>query len=753
MALSRRRFLIGSGVAAGALAVGFAFVPEDDEAEAFAATVKKGEVALNAWLKIAPDGTVTVAIPRQEMGQGIYTSLAMLVAEELNADWDKVVVEQAPIDDVYFNATLLMGALPFKDGYHKGEKTAGSKVITMVSGLLGIQATGGSSSIRDAWEPMRYAGAAARDMLIEDAANKWNLPASQCKAENGRIVHGPSGRSFGYGELAVAAAELTPPADPKLKPSSEFKFIGKNVKRMDIKAKTNGEAVFGIDVKVPGMLYAAIKASPVFGGTLKSFDASKVSSMAGVKKVVPLADGVAVVADSWWRAQKALEELPATFDDGGNGQLSTDSIFARFAQEMESGDANIYTEEGEALENLKNGGEVLEAVYKAPYLAHACMEPINCTALVKKDSVEVWVSNQAPTLIRWMAAQAADIDSEKVTVHTPYLGGGFGRRAETDMVTQAVNIAKTMPGTPIKMVWTREEDTQHDMYRPAALSRFRANLDKKGEIVAWYNRIISQVPTQSVTGRYLPWAEMDMPDNTTSEGAANIPYAFPNNLVEHVPVRLPVPVGFWRSVGHSHNAFFSEGFLDEMAHQAGKDPYKFRRALLNEEHKDFRDVLDRVAKESGWDKPLGPGRGRGIALHESFGSIVAQVAEVTVTAEKELRVDRVVCVVDCGTVVNPDTVEAQMESGIIFGLTAAFYGEITLAEGRVQQGNFPDYQMIKLANSPKIETHLAPSGRHLGGVGEVSTPPIAPAVVNALFAATGVRIRELPLVKAGFVVD
>ncbi|MDP6404578.1 MAG: molybdopterin-dependent oxidoreductase [Alphaproteobacteria bacterium] len=751
MNVSRRKFLIGGGLATGALVVGCSMRVGGKDRVALEATLVDGESALNAWLKIDTDGSVTVAVPRQEMGQGIYTALAMLVAEELEVDWQQVGVEQAPIADVYANTAILMEALPFDDDYHRGKSSMGARFIKIVAGMLGVQGTGGSTSVRDAWQPMRTAGAAAREMLIQAAAERWQVAAGQCRAAQGRIHHDASKRSLGYGELAAAATKLAAPTDPPLKPADQRRLIGHAVPRLDVAEKTDGRAIFAVDVRPPGLAYAAIKASPVFGGSLVSFDDGAVRSLPGVIAVVALPDAVAVVADSWWRAKQAVERLPAKFHDGGNGDLDTAAVFRTLERGLQDDDPDVYAEVGDVEATLTGASTPIEAVYRAPYLAHACMEPINCTARVDPDGVEVWVSSQGPTLVKWIAAKVADVDSKRVRVHTPYLGGGFGRRGETDMVIQAVTIAKTLPGKPIKLLWSREEDIQHDMYRPAAVSRFRATLSG-GRVEAWHNRIVSQVPTKSFIERLLPWAAVDMPDNTTSQGAADIPYAFNHRRVEHVPVSLPVPAGYWRSVGHSHNAFFTESFLDELAHAAGRDPYEFRRELLDQKP-DFRMVLDRLAKEADWGTPLAPGRsgdrGRGLALHQSFGSIVGQVAEVTLR-ERQLTVDRVVCVVDCGTVVHPDIVVSQIESGIIFGLTAAFFGEIELEKGRVVQRNFPDYEMVRLANAPRIETHLAPSGRHLGGIGEVGTPPIAPAVANAIFAAGGGRVRELPLAKAGF---
>ena len=749
--MSRRRFLLTTALAGGALAVGYVALKEDEDTRlVFQKTARGGEVALNAWLKIEADGTVTVAAPRSEMGQGIYTALAMLMAEELDVDWHAVRVEDAPVHQVYANRAMLQAALPFEDGYHQGENTAGAKFMGWLAELLIAQGTGGSTSIRDAWEPMRLAGASARQMLIQAAAQKWNVAAGECQASSGVVTHKGSGKTLTYGDLATSAATLTPPENPPLKNPADYKLIGKPVQRLDIADKTTGTAIFGTDVKAEDLLYAAVRNAPVFGGSLKNFDADAVRGMPGVVAVTALPTGVAVVADSWWRAKKAVDALPVEFDDGGNGDLNTDGVYALLEESIQSGDPFTYRDDGDADAAFSAAGEDISASYQVPYLAHACMEPMNCTARVDGDRVDISMPNQVPFLIRYLASRIVDTDVDNVQVHTTYLGGGFGRRAEGDLAEQAVRVAMSVPGKTVKLLWSREEDMRHDMYRPAARSFFRARLDDKGRPSAWFNRIAGQVPTKSFTQRIFDFAKLDMPDNTSSEGSADMPYGIANLQVQHVPVTLPVPVGFWRSVGHSYNAFFTECFMDELAHKAGQDPWKYRRDLLGK-HTDYLAVLDKAAESANWDSPMGSGRGRGIALHESFGSIVAQVAEVTVQPDGTIKLDRVVCAVDCGRVINPDTAVAQIESGIIFGLTAALYGEITLTGGAVDQGNFPDYEMIRMANAPEIEVHLAPSGRPLGGLGEVGTPPLAPALANAIFNATGKRIRELPLSKAGLV--
>ncbi len=755
MAITRRKFLLASGVAAGALAVGYVALREDEDPRSvYQKTAKAGEIALNAWVKIDAEGVVSVALPRHEMGQGIHTALAMLVAEELDADWSDIRVEDVPVNAVYANRVLLKSGVPFTDAYHRGEDTISSEFMGWLAGMIGVQATGGSTSVRDAWEPMRLAGAAAKAMLISAAAQKWNVTETSCVAEQGVVRHLGSSRKAGYGELAGIASAMPPPKKPTTKDSADYRLIGKPVPRLDVAEKSTGKAAFGVDMQPEGLVHAAVRNAPVFGGSLKSHDAAAVKDMPGVIRVVSLPGAVAVVADSWWRAKKAVDAIPVEFGAGDHADLDSDKIFALLSEEVAGDGGFNYRDDGDVDSVLSKASGKIEATYKVPYLAHACMEPMNCTARVdvtagKPSGVEIWMPNQAPFLMKFLAARVADVDIDRVQVHTTYLGGGFGRRAEGDLAEQAVALAMTVPGKAVKVLWSREEDIQHDMYRPAAMSRFEAVLDEQGRPAAWRNRIAGQVPTTSITGRIFPFAAIDMPDNTSSEGSADMPYRVPHFRVDHTPVDLPVPVGFWRSVGHSYNAFFVECFMDELAAEAGKDPYRYRRELLDA-HPDYLAVLDKAARAAGWDKALAPGRGRGIALHESFGSVVAQVAEIEMVGEDTIKLDRVVCAVDCGRVINPDTCEAQIESAIIFGLTAAMYGEITLEDGRVEQENFPDYEMIQLAHAPKIEVHLVPSGRPLGGIGEVGTPPIAPALANAIFNATGKRVRELPLSKAGF---
>ena len=746
MKKSRRRFLIAGVLLGGTAYFGYRFLSKRDRlAKPTSFKLNEKELALNGWFKITPDNVVTVMVPRQEMGQGIYTALAMLVAEELDADWSKVKVEQAPIDKMYANITMLTDGLPFDDRDKSYAAAAARRVGYSLGDTLGVQATGGSTSMRDGWGSMRVAGASAREMLIAAAARQWQVPAGECTTRNGVVTHHASGKHATYGELANAAAQLPPPTEPKLKHRNNYVLLGKSQKRLDIPAKVTGAAEFGLDVRVADMLYAAIAQCPVFGGTLTSFDDATIKSMPGVKQVVSLPNAVAVVADSYWRAKTALSALAVVWEEGANTKLDSAGITEQFKRDMMAGKPGTYRNEGDAVAELGRAAKVIEAEYQVPFLAHATMEPINCTARVANGGCEVWTSNQAPSLVQWIAGKTAGIETDKVIVHTPYLGGGFGRRAEMDAVVQAVTIAKQLNGRAVKVVWSREEDTQHDMYRPAAMAKFRAALDGEGKPTAWWNRIVGPSVTLSFMERIVPWAASDMmQDKTNAEGAADMQYEIANLKVEHVLSRTPIPVGFWRSVGHSYNGFFKESFVDELAFGAGKDPFEFRRSLL-QQHPRHRKVLETVAEKSGWGKPMEKGTGRGIALHESFHSIVAQVAEVAVSDDGQIRVKRVVCAIDCGPTINPDTIVAQMESGIIFGLSAVLFGEITIKNGRVEQNNFPSYDMVRLAETPLIEVHIIDSDAALGGVGEPGTPPIAPAVANAIFAATGKRIRQLPI--------
>ena len=570
------------------------------------------------------------------MGQGVTTSLPMLVAEELDADFGQVRFEEAPVDPVYANATILGDGVPFRPDDAGWLAAIARMTQFKVGEALGVMATGGSTSVRDAWEPMRRAGATARAMLVQAAAQKFGVPAGECTVRNGVVEHAGSGKRASFGELALEAATLPIPAEVALKDPARFRLLGKPQRRLDIPAKVDGSGAVRLDVRLPGMLYAAIAQCPVFGGTVRSYNADQARTRPGVKGVLALpatstsAAAVVAVAEHYWQARSALAQVEIVWDEGANAAHDTTQQRSRYQALLASGEARTYDEAGNIDTGLASPPRLVEADYFVPYLAHATMEPINCTAVVRDGSCEVWVGNQAPTLVRWYAAKAAGIDSAKVTVHTPYLGGGFGRRAEMDVVMQAVTLARQIPDTPVQLIWSREEDIQHDVYRPMAAARLRAALDSAGNITAWYNRIVGQSCTGSFTARLLPAAASDlMKDKTNVEGAFDLPYAMPNRKVEHVLTHEPVPVGFWRSVGHSYNAFFTECFLDECASAAGEDPYEFRRALLKDRPR-HRAVLELAAKRAGWDDSLPAGVGRGIALAESFHTIVAQVAEVEV---------------------------------------------------------------------------------------------------------------------------
>ena len=662
----------------------------------------------NAWVRIGPDGIVTLVVDKSEMGQGVLTSMPMLLAEELEADWTKVRIEQAPADEVYVNPAF------------------------------GVQGTGGSTSVRASWDPLREAGATARVMLVAAAAETWGVDPSECRAERGTVVHAGSGRRVGYGEVAEKAATMPVPEQAPLKDPQEFRIIGTRVKRLDTPWKVDGSGVFGIDVRLPGMLFAAVARCPVFGGAAARYDDAKAKAVPGVREVVPIEQGVAVVATNTWAAMKGRDALEITWDEGPTAAVSSESIRREF-ERLARGRGAVARSEGDVERALARAARRVEAVYEVPYLAHATMEPMNCTAHVRPDGCDVWVPTQFQTVTQQVAAGIAGLTPEQVNVHTTLLGGGFGRRAEVDFVAEAVQVSKAV-GAPVMVVWTREDDTRHDFYRPNALSRFVAGLDADGWPVAWRHHIVSP----SILTRWFPNMVQNGIDGSSVEGAAELPYAIPNLRVEYTLKETGVPVGFWRSVGHSQNGYVTESFLDELAAAGGKDPYELRRRLLAD-HPRHRAALEAAAQGAGWGSPTPEGRARGIAVHESFGSFVAEVAEVSVADDGTVRVHRVVCAIDCGRVVNPDTVEAQMQSGIVYGLTAALKGAITIDRGRVQQSNFHDYQMLRIPEMPQVEVHLVPSGDALGGVGEPGVPPIAPAVVNAVYALTGKRIRRLPI--------
>ena len=744
---SRRRFILGGLGVMGALVVGWGMLPPRQRLYGASPLFSDaGEVALNGWIKINKDGTVIVAMHRSEMGQGIHTALQMLVAEELDVPMSMVTPMHSPIDKIYGNIAVMPDGLPFHPDDTGTLKRVAHWMTAKLARELGIQMTGGSSSVKDAWMPLREAGATARAMLVNAAAKECKVSVSECAVKDGVVSHS-SGKKAHYGELAAMAVG-SQPAEIRLKHPKDFKLIGTAQARTDSAAKVNGSAKFGIDARPEGLLYAAVKMSPVIGGKIKKIDSAAVKTMRDVTQVVDFSNavgevgvaGVAVVAKSYWSAKQALEALPVTWDAGQNATLSSASIFKELGEKLESESGFTYYKKGDpATALMQASAKIIKAEYRAPFLAHTTMEPINCTAQFVGGKLNLWVSTQVPSIAVNVAAKIANIKTADVTLHMSYLGGGFGRRLEVDMVVQAVAIAMQTKGAPVQVIWSREEDIAHDMYRPAALARFTASLDAQGNVTGYENKSASGSITHQVLKRTfgLPGAG---PDKTTVEGEFDMPYEFEHQKIAHVIVPTPVPLGFWRSVGHSHNAFFKESFIDELAHAAGKHPVKFREELLKN-HPRHLAVLRAAVSKAG---QAAPGRALGVALHQSFGTIVAEIAEVSVQ-DNQIRVHKVTCAVDCGIAVNPNIIAQQMESAIIFGLSAALHGEITIKGGEIEQRNFHNYPPLRMSEAPEIETIIIKSAEPPEGIGEPGTPPIAPAVANAIFALTGKRLRQLPL--------
>jgi isoquinoline 1-oxidoreductase subunit beta len=704
--LSRRSVLRAGAAAGGGLMLSLHLPSRDGEAEA----ADINDFAPNAFVRIDRDGRIVLIMPYVEMGQGTYTSISMLIAEELEVDLKQVQVEHAPPNEkLYANP------------------------------LIGVQATGNSNAIRGAWQPLRRAGAVARTMLVSAAAKRWNVDPASCRAQSGSVLHDQTGRSLRYGELAVDAAGLPVPQNAQLKRPQDFKLIGTAAKRLDAPAKVNGTAVYGIDVRPPGVKIATLAQSPVFGGRVRNVVDAIAKAVNGVRQIVRLDDAVAVVADHMGAAKKGLAALEIEWDDGPHAKLNT----AEIASELEQATLRpgaVAEQIGDLEAAMAKAATKVEAIYRLPFLAHATMEPMNCTVHVHDGICEVWVGNQAIARAQAAAARAAGLPLDKVIVHNHLIGGGFGRRLESDGVERAVEIAKQVSG-PVKVVWTREEDIQHDMYRPYWVDRISAGLDDKGMPLAWTNRFAGS----SIIARWLPPGFKDGLDPDSTEGAIDLAYTLPNVHVEYVRVEPPgIPTAFWRSVGPSHNVFVTESFMDELAAAAKQDPVAYRRALLDRTPR-AKAVLDLAAEKAGWGQPLRQGFGRGVALQTVFGSYLAQVAEVEVSKSGAVRVHRVVCAVDCGTVINPDTVQAQIQSGIIFGATAALYGQVTLKLGRIEQSNFHDYQILRMNEAPTIEVHIVRSSEPPGGMGETGTSAIVPAIANAIFAATGKRLRTMPV--------
>jgi isoquinoline 1-oxidoreductase subunit beta len=688
--LSRRQFLQASLVGTTGLLLGVSYRP-----------ARAGPLANfqpNAFLSMATDGQVTIYVARSEMGQGVRTALPQIVADELEVEWARVAIEQALAEPKY-----------------------------------GRMSTGGSNSIRQSYLPLRKAGASAREMLVAAAGARWGVEASTCQAELGEVRHLPSGRRLGYGELVSEAARLPVPAEPRLKEASQFRYIGKPIPRVDIPAKVTGTAVYGIDVRVPNMLVATILRCPVVGGTVSRVDASAAQAVPGVRRIVQLEAAVAVVADATWPALRGRKALVVGWDEGAHGKLGQAALWSA-VQEAVQRPGTTARHQGDVAAAVSGSKRKLEATYQAPLLAHLTLEPQNCVADVRPDGCTLWAPTQVPDRAREVVAKLLGMPPERVVVHTTYLGGGFGRRLETDFVVEAVKLSQAV-SAPVKVLWTLDDDFAHDFYRPLSAHQLRGALDGHGRPVAWLHRLA--VPSRS------PERIRNGLDEGALEGALQVPYAIPNLEVQFAALSTPIQLGAWRSVAHSYNAFAVESFVDELAHLAGKDALAFRRSLLGASPRHLR-VLDLVAEKSGWGKPLPKGRGRGLAVHESFGSVVAEVAEV-VADQESFRVERVVCAVDCGTVVNPNTVEAQVEGGVIFGLSAALKEAITIYAGRTVQTSLAEYSPLRMRDAPPVEVHLVRTGEPPGGIGEPGVPPVAPAVANAVFAATGKRLRQLPL--------
>ena len=684
----RREFLKSSAVIGTGLLIGFRL------ADARELDAAPADFAPNAYLRIDTDGIVTIFADHVELGQGVTTALPMIVAEELHADWAKVRIERMPDDP---------SAWP-------------RRIMTV-----------GSQSVRGSYGPLRTAGATARAMLVSAAVQRWNAVRSECLAEKGFVLHPPSGRRASYGELATAAASMPVPANPPLSDPRDFRIIGTRVPRVDIPDKVTGAATFGLDVRVPGMLYATVIRPPVFGGSVKSFDATGAKMIAGVKHVVQFPGGLAVIATDTWSALKGRKALTVEWNDGPYAALSSADIRKQFTDAVRTPGGGQYGARGDVAAALQAAASPLTVDYELPYAAHATMEPMNCTAHVRPDGVDVWAPTQAPTSFQMRAAQLAGVPVNAVKLHVTMVGGGFGRRSRTDFLDDALQLSK-LAGAPVKVMWTREDDMQHDLYRPFGIHRMSGAVGEDGWPVAWLHRIASQNALSA---------------GDTVAGAADLPYAIPNFRVELAEQLVAVPVAPWRSVGHSQNGFVTEAFLDELAAAGNKDPVELRRRLLANSRREL-GVLELAVAKSNWGTPMPPGSGRGIAVHAATGSFVAQIAEVTVV-NNEIRVTRVVCAVDCGVVINPDTVAAQMEGAIVYGLTCALKGEITIAGGRVEQDNFDNYPMLRMTETPVVEVYTVPSTAAPGGIGEPGVPPIAAAVANAVYAATGKRLRKLPL--------
>jgi len=737
---TRRAFLTTGVIAGGGLIVGVAIRPGNQASEMSDLLGDDGGQFVHAYVRIDRDNTITAMVPHSEMGQGAQTALAQMLAEELDADWNDMRIEEAPAIGAYSHYSLgrkyLLKGINFPDFIVPSVDGAMMKLMDN----LGLQVTGGSTSIRVTGSlGMRVAGASTRQMLRKAAASAWQVPLKDITTDNSHLVHTPSSRREPYASFVNEVAKMTPSQTPEFKKAEDYKIVGKFVPRLDIPSKVDGSAQFALDVRRPGMLYATVIRAPVFGATIVSIDDQAARKIEGVVDVIELpqaqsnmmiggfqsSPAVAVIADSYWTAKKGRETLNITWSDVDLAARSSTDIFAQFAKDITASEERQSDRlQGDTPTQFLNASKVIEADYTVPFLAHTCMEPLNATAEISNGQCEIWVGCQNPLGFRKAVAEALSVDEEKVTLHNQLMGGGFGRKSRPDYAIQAAQIAKTV-GRPIQLIWSREEDIRQDFYRPAIQSRFKGGIDESGKLLAWKNTYVNKAePTE----------------------APLIPYAVGAQDIGHVSSPTHVPFGAWRSVDHSQHGFFTESFIDEVANATGKDAFKFRLDLLKDKPRHLA-VLKRAAEEANWETPLAKGRGKGISLQESFGSIVAQVVEVSIV-DKSISVDRVVAVIDPGLAIAPDGMKAQIESGIIYGLSAAMYGEITIQDGAVVESNFHDYRSLRMSDAPSIETHIINSGHELGGGGEPGTPGIAPALANAVYAASGIRVRSLPLMKA-----
>ena len=742
--IARRTFLIGSAAIAGGLGVGYYFYRRP-YANPLLKQAKAGEAVFNPYVIIGPDNRIVIVVPRSEMGQGVQTTLAALVAEELDVPFADIEVEHGPASWAYYNRAVLEDGGPFSK-FDEGLLAQGARGMMGAAGkMLGLQITGGSSSTVDAFTKMREAGAMARALLLEAASGMLGHPVRVLKTQDGRII-APDGNTLPYGAAAAKAAQLPAPAHVELKKPSEWRYLGKPQERVDIPAKVTGKAQFGIDVDLPGMVYAAVRMNPYLGGAMKSFDASAALKMRGIETVAAIGNGIAVIADNTWRAFKAAEAVKIEWAPA-DYPASTEEMFAVIGERADYGEGFAFRNDGDVTQLFKAARpeDVIEAEYRAPFLAHACMEPMNATAQWKDGRLDIWAPTQVPTFVQSLAAHEFGIRPEDARVHVTYLGGGFGRRLETDYALYAMRVAKLTGGRPVKVTWTREDDIQHDAYRPAAIGRFRGVVEQGGLPVALEANIAAPSVMKSITGRAWTSVPFVGPDRTIAEGSFDQPYDISHYRVSGASVDLNIPVGFWRSVGNSYNGFFHETFMDELAHKSGIDPLEMRLKLMAKWPAAVK-VVEKAAGMSGWGKALPSGKALGFAFTLSFGTWVAQVAQVAAEGDA-IRVEKVWCAVDVGTALDPRIIESQMKSGIIFGLSAAMSQEITFADGKVQQSNFTDFDAMRMNQAPEIEVAILQNSPWMGGVGEPGTPPSLPALGNAIFAATGNRIRELPFSK------